>query len=118
MNEPAPLPAECELLTLDEVRRILRISKSLAYRLCDDGTLPCARIAALGSRRGRYVVRRSDLQAYLDRLFAAAQPREVPLEVDAILATVRHRGGHDSRPGSAADSAGWVRQPTPPCDPR
>jgi len=75
-----PLPADegrggnavtsADLLVIAEVASLLRISKSLSYRLCTDGTIPSARVAGVASRRGRLVVRRQDVDAYIDRLFA------------------------------------------------
>jgi hypothetical protein len=104
VNEPRQ-PAAKDLLVIAEVASLLRISKALAYRLCTDGTIPSAKIACVASRRGRLVVRRRDVDAYLDRLFAAqAQPakRIVKLDVDAIHARVRRRLG---RPISGRGSA-------------
>jgi len=84
------------LLLVPEVAALLRISKALAYRLVRDGTIPSARISCVASRRGRLVVRRQDVDAYIDRLFAEqATPvtRSVRLDVDAIHAQVRRRLG-------------------------
>jgi len=83
-----------DLLVIAEVASLLRISKSLSYRLCTDGTIPSARVAGVASRRGRLVVRRQDVDAYIDRLFAEPGPRgkrPVRLDVDAIHARVRRR---------------------------
>jgi predicted DNA-binding transcriptional regulator AlpA len=77
--DPPAAHARDDLLTIDEVRRALRIGRSLAYRLCTDGTIPSARIASVGSRRGRLVVRRQDLEAYVDRLFGSRPtPAKLP----------------------------------------
>ena len=80
-----------ELLTVDEVRRRLRISKALAYRLCTDGTIPSARIASVGSRQGRLVVRRGDVEAYVENLFVDHRNPAPILDIDAIHAGVRRR---------------------------
>jgi hypothetical protein len=91
MKGPRPAVSFADdLLSIDEVRRALRIGKSLAYRLCTDGTIPSARIASVGSRRGRLVVRRRDLEAYVDRLFGN-RPTPAKLDVGAVLARVRRR---------------------------
>jgi excisionase family DNA binding protein len=94
-----------DLLLVPEVAAILRISKALAYRLVSDGAIPSARIGCVANRRGRLVVRRQDVDDYLDRLFAAQAPpakRVVKLDVDAIHARVRRRLG---RPTSGRGSA-------------
>ena len=97
--------AASDLLVMSEVASLLRISKALAYRLCTDGTIPSARIACVASRRGRLVVRREDVDAYIERLFAEPGTRAkhaVRLDVDAIHARVRRRLG---RPTSGRRSA-------------
>jgi hypothetical protein len=83
--------ARDDLMTVGEVRRALRIGRSLAYRLCTDGTIPSARIASAGSRRGRLVVRRRDLEAYVERLFGNQPPPAGKVDVDQLLAGVRGR---------------------------
>jgi hypothetical protein len=90
------------LLLIPEVASLLRVSRALAYRLCTDGTIPSARIACVASRRGRLVVRREDVDAYVVRLFAGQAPRAPRLDVDAIHARVRRRLG---RPTSGRGSA-------------
>ena len=82
---------EGDLLTVDEVRRRLRISKALAYRLCTDGTIPSARIASVGRRRGRLVVRQGDVEAYVASLFVDHRKPAPILDIDAIHAGVRQR---------------------------
>ena len=85
-----------DLLTIQEVRHALRIGRSLAYRLCTDGTIPSARIASASGRRGRLVVRREDLDSYLDRLFQDRPAPAAKVDVDAVLARVRSRHAQQS----------------------
>ena len=87
------MSAAPDLLTIAEVAAFLRISRSLAYQLCTDGTIPSARIASVGSRRGRLVVRRMDVEQYLDRLFGAHTATVAPtrVDVDTLRERVRNR---------------------------
>ena len=85
--------SRADLLTIDEVQRALRIGRSLAYRLCTDGTIPSARIASAGSVRGRLVVRRCAVEDYLDRVFAHRPRQPAKVDVDAVVARVRRRRG-------------------------
>ena len=78
-----------ELVTVGEVARALRVGRSLAHRLCSDGSIPSARIASVGSRRGRVVVKREDLDAYIDGLFSRSKAKPTRLDVDQILGRVR-----------------------------
>lgn len=56
-----PLAVEPEILTVDEVSRLLRISRAKAYNLVATGELPSIRM-------GRSVrVRRDRLEAWLDQ---------------------------------------------------
>jgi len=84
-----------DLLLVPEVAALLRISRALTYRLIREGVIASARIASVASRRGRLVVRRQDVDAYICHLFAQQAPaaRPVRLDVDAIHAQVRRRLG-------------------------
>jgi excisionase family DNA binding protein len=64
-SQPAAQPAEWFLYEVREVAEALRISRSKVYLLMNDGDLPSVRI---GSRR---LVRRSDLEAFVNALAAA-----------------------------------------------
>ena len=56
-------PGNEELLTVEQVRLHLQISRTLAYRLIGNGDIPSLRIGARNIR-----VRRSDLSDYVDRM--------------------------------------------------
>ena len=88
------MSAAPELLTVAEVAATLRIGRSLAYVLCSDGTIPSVRVSGVGSRRGRVVVRRIDVEQYLDRLFGAHTATAAPtrVDVDDILKRVQRKG--------------------------
>jgi excisionase family DNA binding protein len=88
----APRAAD-DLLVVAEVARALRISRSLAYRLCTDGTIPSARIASVGGGRGRLVVRRADVDRYVERIFAERPASPPKINVDAVVRRVRRRHG-------------------------
>ena len=83
---------EGDLLTPREAMRLLNVSKSLIYKLCDEGTLPSVRIASAGSRRGALRIWRRDLDEYIARLRGETPRRQpVKVDVDEILAHVRRR---------------------------
>ncbi len=86
------VPLTPELVTVGEVARALRVGRSLAHRLCTDGSIPSARVLSVGSRRGRVVVKREDLDAYIDALFSRSNAKPANLDVDQILARVRRTG--------------------------
>ncbi len=83
---------EGDVLTPREAAGILNVSRSLIYKLCEEGALPSVRISSAGSRRGAVRIWRSDLEEYADRLRGDA-PRRQParLDVDQILGRVRRR---------------------------
>jgi excisionase family DNA binding protein len=51
-------------MTVRDAAVRLEISKSLVYRLIEEGRLPCVRIGQLG-RRGKIVIREKDIEALL-----------------------------------------------------
>ncbi len=81
---------EGDLLTPREAMHVLNVSKSLIYKLCDEGTLPSVRIASAGSRRGALRIWRRDLEEFVARLRGDAPKRQpAMIDVDQILARVR-----------------------------
>ena len=52
------------LLTVDDVARRLRISRSMVYEMIRQGNLPCHRI---GNGRGLIRISEGDLVTYVDR---------------------------------------------------
>jgi excisionase family DNA binding protein len=52
-------------MTIKEAAERLEISRSLCYRLVEEGRLKCLRIGQEG-RRGKIIVRESDIAAFLD----------------------------------------------------
>ena len=47
MAENPSIPPRVELLKIDEVARVLKISKTQAYRLAQNGTIPNVRFGSL-----------------------------------------------------------------------
>ena len=84
-------PREGDLVTVQEALRLVPIGKSTLYALCDSGQLPHYRIRAAGSRRGRILIARQDLVAFIEKTRQAAPRAPTRLDVDQILARVRGR---------------------------
>ncbi len=81
---------EGDLLTPREAAGILNVSRSLIYKLCEEGALPSVRISSAGSRRGAVRIWRSDLEEYADRLRGDAPKRKTTkVDVDTILRRIR-----------------------------
>lgn len=57
------------LLTIRDVAQRLQISRTSAYRLIQNGTIP--HIRATGNSRGAIRIRERDLKEYIDRGFDA-----------------------------------------------
>ena len=78
------MSAPGDFLTVAEVLRIVPLSKTTVYALIDSGQLPSYRVSVAGSRRGRVLIARRDLEAFLDS------------------APVGHTGAHARRRGRPA----------------
>ncbi len=78
-----------DYLTAAQVLQILPVGKSTLYALVESGQLRHHRVAAVGSRRGRILVARADLAAYLESTRQTATRTPVRLDVDDLLAKVR-----------------------------
>jgi len=83
---------EGDVVTAAEALRLLPISKSALYELATEGILPSFRVGAPGSRRGRLLFWRGDIEAYVARARQAATRAPVRPDADAVLAKVRARG--------------------------
>lgn len=80
-----------DLLSVPEALRLVPIGRATFYRLIEEGQIPCYRVGALGSRRGRVLVARVDLAAFLERTRQAAPRAPVAPDVDQLLRKVRSR---------------------------
>jgi predicted DNA-binding transcriptional regulator AlpA len=93
---------EGDLLTVAQVLALLPISKSALYALAAAGAFPSFRVGAPGSRRGRLLFWRRDIEAYVERGRQGARRPPVGVDADAVLARVRGRKGGLTR--KAVDS--------------
>ena len=85
--------AEGDLLSVAQVTRLVPLAKSTIYALIENGALPHYRVSAAGSRRGRILIGRADLEAFVERARRAATRAPVRVDVDTVLERVRrHRG--------------------------
>jgi len=82
---------EGDLLTVPQALRLVPVGKATLYRLIEEGQIPCCRVRAFGSRRGRVLVLRADLEAFVQRTRQAAPRAPVAPDVDALLSRVRAR---------------------------
>ena len=80
---------EGDLLTVAEVLRIVPLSRTTVYALVDSGQLQSYRVSAAGSRRGRVLIARADLEAFLAGARQAATRAPVRVDVDGLLRRVR-----------------------------
>ncbi len=80
---------EGDFLTVPQVLRIVPLGKTTVYSLADSGQLPSYRVSAAGSRRGRVLIARADLEAFLDSARQAATQAPVRVDVDGLLQKVR-----------------------------
>lgn len=95
MPEAPPLRPG-DLLTVQEALRLLPVGRATLYRLIAEGTLPAIRVASLGSRRGRVLVVRAGLEAFVAsrRAPPPARPaggRGFALDVDSLRTRVLGR---------------------------
>ncbi len=81
---------EGDLLTVAQVLRIVPLGKTTVHALIDSGQLPSYRVSAAGSRRGRVLIARADLEAFLAGARQAATRAPVRVDVDKLLERVRH----------------------------
>ena len=66
MTAPAEL-FEGDLLTIRQEGRLVPIGRSTLYALVDSGQLPSYRVSPTGSRRGRILIHRADLKAFIEK---------------------------------------------------
>ena len=85
--------AEGDFLTIAQVLRVLPVGRSTIYALVESGALPSFRVTSVGSRRGRILVARVDLEAFIAGARQAATRAPTNVDVDGILARVRRNGG-------------------------
>lgn len=78
-----------DLLTVAEVLALLPVGRSTLYALAAAGGLPSVRVGAAGSRRGRLLFWRADIEAYVESARQGARRAPVGLDADAVLAKVR-----------------------------
>ncbi len=78
-----------DFLTVAQILRIVPLGKTTVYALIDSGQLPSYRVSVAGSRRGRVLIAKADLEAFLVGARQAATPAPVRVDVDGLLRRVR-----------------------------
>ncbi len=82
-----------DFLTVAQILQILPVGRSTLYELVQSGQLPHYRVGATGRSRGRILVARADVFAYLDKSRQARPVAPARLDIEAIHARVRNGGG-------------------------
>ena len=80
-----------DLLNVRQVLAILPVGRSTLYQLIDEGRLPAIRVRTAGSRRGRILIRRADLSAFVDKCGDTRPCAPTRVDVDKILSGMRDR---------------------------
>ncbi len=78
-----------DFLTARQALQLLPIGRSTLYQLIDEGRLPAYRVTTARSRRGRVLIARKDLEAFLVSARQAATQASVRVDVDGLLRKVR-----------------------------
>jgi excisionase family DNA binding protein len=82
-----------DLLTVPQVLSILPIGKSTLYALIADGQIVCHRVSAAGGGRGRVLIARRDLEAFVARTRETRPRAPTRVDVDGLLKKVRGQCG-------------------------
>jgi len=82
---------EGDLLTIAQARKLVPLARSTFYALIESGDLPCYRFGATGSRLGRVLIHRADLEAFVARARRGATRAPTAPDVNALLRRVRAR---------------------------
>ena len=82
-----------QVLDLEETAALLHVSASTVRRRIDDGSLGATRVA-----RGRWIIRRSDIDAYLDDVAARPSARQTPRARPAIPGRGTRPAGRTASP--------------------
>ncbi len=85
---------EGDLLTIPQVLRVVPVGRSTIYAAISAGRLPAYRVQAAPGRRGRLLISRADLAAFLhcSRTGGHTAPTPPRLDVDDLLSRVRGKG--------------------------
>ena len=78
-----------DFLTARQALQLLPIGRSTLYQLINEGRLPAYRVTTVRSRRGRVLIARKDLEAFLVSARQAATQASVRVDVDGLLRKVR-----------------------------
>ncbi len=80
---------EGDLLTVKQALALVPIGRSTVYALVDSGQLPSYRVSMAGSRRGRVLIARADLEAFVEGARQSATRASVRVDVDDLRQKVR-----------------------------
>ena len=86
---------EGDLLTIAQVQQFLPVGRSSIYALCESGELAHYRVGATRRRKGRILVHRDDLLAFIGKSRQARSVAPTRVDVDGLLDEIR--GGRKRR---------------------
>ena len=91
-----------DLLSVPQALRLLPVGRATLYRLLAEEAIPSIRVATLGSRRGRVLVVRAGLEAFVASLLGppiarSVGPRSLGVDVDALRARIVGAGAVRAR---------------------
>jgi len=89
----APSVRPGDLISVEQALHLLPVGRTMLYQLIAEKTIPSIRVATVGSRRGRVLVVRAGLEAFVASLQAPPVARPVArrgarVDVDALRARV------------------------------
>ena len=97
MNSELQPLAPGDFLTVPQVLAVLPVGKSTLYALIESGQLPHYRVSAAGSRRGRILLARSDVEALVRNARQEACQAPVRVDVDTVVRRIRTRSKGPAR---------------------
>ena len=78
-----------DLLTIRQALAILPLGRSTLYSLVAEGQIPSIRVGCAGSRRGRILIHREDLDAFIEKSQQTARVASTRGGMDAELTETR-----------------------------
>ena len=78
-----------DLVNVRQALELLPVGRSTLYALIDSGQIPHLRVSSARSRRGRILIARRDLEAFLEGARQAATRAPGRVDVDGLLRKVR-----------------------------
>ncbi len=78
-----------DLLSIPQVQKIVPLGRTTLYELVESGRLPAYRVTTASGGRGRVLVHRRDLEAFVPESRLTATRAPVRVDVDGLRRKVR-----------------------------